>query len=161
MNMETFFKTVLATICIIILLPNCSSNKKDEESKNRSFPTSYIENELNSDSNTENELNTVSDWIDIGKVSTLWWIEKSIEKWSYVETNYSHCWYKMVGGEKIYAAVDRDKTLTKNTYDQIKVGKGQSGDLSEGYNYVDVSGYNYMHQYISNGDKFVIFVSLP
>lgn len=151
MNMKTFFLTALITICILALLPNCSSNKKDVENENRAY----------SDSNAENESNTVSEWIDIGEVSTLWWIEKSGYNWSYVETKYSHCWYKMIGGEKIYAAVEKDKTLTKNTYAQIKVGKGQSGDLSEGYDYVDVSGYNYMHQYIYDGDKFVIFVSLP
>lgn len=151
--MKTFLKTALIIICIVTLLPNCSSNKKDVESEIRAF----------SDSNAENESKTVSDWIEIGEVSTLWWFESSFSgrNMSNIETHYSNCWYKMVGGEKIYAAVEKDKTLTKNTFNQIKVGKGEGGDLSEGYSYVDVSGYNYMHQYISDGDKFVIFVSLP
>lgn len=163
--MRTFFKIALITICIITLLPSCSSNKKDEGYENRSFSDSYKENELNSDSNIENESKIVSDWIEIGEVSILRWNERTggggLEENSIVSTENYYCWYKTVGGEKIYAAISRDKILTKNTYDQIKVGNSLSGDFSEGYSYVDVSGYNYMYQFVMNGAKTVYFVNLP
>lgn len=107
-------------------------------------------------------ISTVSNWIEIGEVTALQWIDSDVGQHTMnAKTIYTYCWYKIVDDKKIYSISSKGRILTKNTYKTIKVGNALGGDLSEGYSIIDVSGYKYMHEYVNGRNKMVEFVSLP
>lgn len=155
---------VVKKFCPIVFLiamisHGCVSGSENSNRRTNSNQELTVDEEMESSVSD----NKNSDWVEIGEVSALKWVDSYFDgnHAMVAETFYTYCWYKLVDGEKIYSISQKGRILTKNTYTEIKVGNALSGDLSEGYSYIDVSGYKYMHQYVNGRDKMVEFVTLP
>lgn len=143
--------------CTVVLSSSCnSSNRHENDNMNDEYVNRIDEN--NEDvSVSDSHIN--SEWIEIGELTALQWVVASYDNnIMSIETVDAPVWYKLIDGEKVYSIYRRGRILTKNTYKTIKVYNGSQDD----YEIIDVSGYNYMHENISNGGgKLVEFISLP
>lgn len=143
--------------CTVVLSSSCnSSNRHENDNINDEYVNRIDEN--NEDvSVSDSHIN--SEWIEIGELTALQWVVASYDNnIMSIETVDAPVWYKLIDGEKVYSIYRRGRILTKNTYKTIKVYNGSQDD----YEIIDVSGYNYMHENISNGGgKLVEFISLP
>ncbi len=143
--------------CIVVLSSSCnSSNRHENDNMNDEYVNRIDEN--NEDvSVSDSHIN--SEWIEIGELTALEWVVSSLDNYYMsIKTVDAPVWYKLIDGEKVYSIYRRGRILTKNTYKTIKVYNGSQDD----YEIIDVSGYNYMHENISNGGgKLVEFISLP